>query len=169
MDGYARVAYVFGAGRGQTAGQRVGIVGSLGSARPQTGAVTDKQAFYRAGGEASLNAAHLNLALQYLFGSDDAPLWQQPSADDAITWSGGFAELSFLPRTDLVGFLRYDYIDAPSIQDEDVGRATVGGRYYFEDNVALHLEYSYRTVKSTVPAQDDEQVSSVTARVDLAF
>jgi len=169
MDGYARLAYVFGPGRGQTAGQRIGLLGSAGSARPQSGTVTGKQTFYRGGAEASLNAAHLNLALQYLYGRDQAPLWQRPTNDDDITWSGGFAELSALPRVDLVVFARYDYVDAPSIQNTDVSRATVGGRYYLEDNVALHLEYSYRTVKSTVTGQDDATLSFVTARVDLAF
>jgi len=168
MDGYARVACVFGAGRGQTAGQRLGLLGSFGSARPQAG-LTGKQAFYRGGAEASLNVAHLNLALQYLYGRDKAPLWQRPTNEDDISWSGGFAELSFLPRVDLVAFARYDYVDAPSIQNTDVNRATLGGRYYLEDNVALHLEYSYRTVKSIVADQDDATLSFVTARVDVAF
>ena len=166
-DAYARAAYVLGAGEGQTAGQRLGLVGYLGQARPAEalGGATAMQSFYRAGVDASLNVAHLNLALQYLWSRDDAALW---GAADAAEYSGGFAELSVLPRVDLVGFARFDLVQAPDVDGRDVTRWTAGGRYYAVDNVALHLEYSYRTLVEATPT-DDAVESAVTGRADFAF
>ena len=171
-DFYGRAAYVIGAGQGQTAGQRIGVLAYYGKARsavPPEPAENFKEAFTRLGGEASLNAMHCNLALQYLFSSDNAALWGGPADADKVTWSGGFAELSCLPRVDTVAFARYDYVDAPSNANADINRATVGVRYYFVDNCALHAEYSYRGVKSIVSGQDDGTLSFFTARVDFAF
>jgi hypothetical protein len=168
-DFYGRAAYVLGAGQGQTAGQRVGVLGYFGKARPLGHSEISKEAFTRLGGEASLNAMHCNLALQYLFNSDNEALWGGSADADNVTWSGGFAELSCLPRVDLVAFARYDYVDAPSDFNTDVNRATVGVRYYFLDNCALHGEYSYRSVKSVHTGVDDATLSFFTARVDFAF
>jgi hypothetical protein len=166
-DLYARAAYVVGAGEGQTAGQRIGLVGYLGQARPAAELVgsTSLESFSRAGVDASLNVAHVNLALQYLWSHDDAALW---GAGDAVEYSGGFAELSVLPLVNLVGFARFDMVQAPDVDGHDVLRWTAGGRYYAVDNVALHLEGSYRQLKDVTPT-DDATESSVTARVDFAF
>lgn len=166
-DVYARAAYVVGPGEGQTAGQRLGLVGYLGRARPadELGGPTSLEPFYRAGVDASLNAAHVNLALQYLWSRDDQNLW---GAVDAVTYSGGFAELSVLPAVNLVGFARFDLVQAPDVDGRDITRWTAGGRYYAVDNVALHLEYSHRKL-ADVTATDDAVESFVTARVDFAF
>ena len=51
----------------------------------------------------------------------------------------------------------------------DVTRVTAGGRYYLEDNVALHGEFSQRTVKSVVAGVDDAKETSFDARVEFAF
>jgi hypothetical protein len=50
---------------------------------------------------------------------------------------------------------------------EDVTRLTGGGRYYFADNLALHLEYSRRTLDT--PARTDPIEDLATARLDLGF
>ena len=78
QDGYVRLEGVLGAGEGQTAGQRIGLVGYLGRARPDASVVApndELQPFHRVGVDASLNAAGVNLGLQYLWGSDDGALW----------------------------------------------------------------------------------------------
>jgi hypothetical protein len=168
-DVYGRVSWVLGNGWGQTMGQRIGVVGYLGQARPNLRATVGQESFYRLGADASLNAFHCNLALQYLYGREDPVLWDREAGADDVTWSGGFAELSCLPRVDLVAFARFDFVDAPTGSNTDVTRATVGGRYYFVDNVALHLEYSYRTMNAAIEGADDATLSFVTARLDLAF
>jgi hypothetical protein len=167
-DVYVCLAKVFGAGEGQTAGQRLGVVGYLGRARPAEVLRVSpaRESFYRAGVDASLNLGHANLALQYLVAKDNQAFWAQ--AED-VSYSGGFGELSWLPRTDLVGFARADYLDAPKIDNRDILRLTAGGRYYIEDNVVIHCEVSRRTEKSVITGVDDAKDSFFTARVDFAF
>jgi hypothetical protein len=168
-DVYGRASYVFGAGQGQTAGQRIGVLSYLGQARPFGHIAAERENFTRVGADVSLNALHCNLAAQYLYFLDDPTLWGRPATEDQVTWSGGFAELSCLPHVNVVAFARYDYVDAPSVDNKDVNRATVGVRYYVVDNCALHGEYSYRSVKSLSPGVDDATLSFFTARVDFAF
>lgn len=166
-DVYARAACVFGAGEGQTAGQRIGVMGYFGSARPEPDSLAtgdSRQSFYRIGFDASLNARAFNLAVQYLIGKDTKELWG--FAEDA-DFSGGFAELSVMPRMDFVIFGRYDMVNTPSEIDEDITRITGGARYYFVDNLALHLEYSTATQNAKVG--DDPSQDSFWARLDFAF
>jgi hypothetical protein len=172
-DFYGRAAYVFYPGEGQTVGQRLGVIGYLGSARPLAG--TKREKFTRLGVDASLNYSITNLALQYLWAADDKTLW---GATENVDYSGGFAELSVLPMVNLVGFARLDVINQCKNYGFDVNRYTVGGRYYLEDNVAVHAEYSYRLVKdavvnpvgtSVVEIRGDATSSSFTARLDFVF
>jgi hypothetical protein len=166
-DVYVRLATIIGAGEGQTAGHRVGLVGYLGRARPSGADVAPlRQTFYRAGLDASLNLGPANLALQYLMAKDNKAFW---SHDKDVSYSGGFAELSWLPRIDLVGFARADYLDAPQVDNRDILRLTAGARCYFVDNAALHVEYSYNREKSLDAKIDDATSSVVTALVDFAF
>jgi hypothetical protein len=162
-DVYARASMVIGAGEGQTAGQRIGVTGYLGRARPEasTGAL---QAFSRVGVDASLNLKQVNLAAQWLYGRDDRTLWGRP---DDVNWSGFFAELSWQPLVECVAFARYDLVYGPEWLAQDVRRLTGGGRYYLADNLALHLEYSRRTLDTT--ASDDPTEDLATARIDFAF
>ena len=174
-DVYGRISYVVGPGEGQTAGQRIGILGYMGCARPGSGG-GNRECFYRFGADASLNVSMVNLAGQFLYGSDDKTLWPGSDATEDVTWWGGFGELTLMPMVNLVGFARFDYVDMPkisdqdvTISDQDVTRMTAGGRFYFEDHVALHCEISQRIVNAVVADADDAQETSVTARVDFAF
>ncbi len=170
-DFYARLQKVFGAGEGQTAGQRIGLVGYFGSAYPDPSlapagaADPEKKNFYRLGVDASLNFWHFNLGLQYLLEQDSQELWNLASD---VTTNGGFAELSFLPTTNCVGFARYDLVDTPAEINQDLMRMTVGGRYYFMDNLAWHLELARRTVNN--PAGGDDEIENfITTRLEFAF
>jgi hypothetical protein len=163
-DYYLRLQQVFGQGEGQTAGQKVGLTGYFGKAHPGDLASAPKESFNRIGLDASLNIDHFNLALQYLQGQDDAALW---GTARNVTFNGGFAELSYLPRTDLVFFGRYDMVNTPSILNQDIRGFTLGTRYYFEDNLALHLEVSQRTQQLT--SLVDSRENFITARLDFAF
>ena len=164
-DVYARATCVIGSGEGQTAGQRIGVTGYFGQARPDSLLPHySRQSFYRVGVDASLNVKMVNLAVQYLFGKDNKALWG--FADDADFW-GGFAELSLMPRTDFVAFGRFDMVSTPSEIEEDVTRITGGARYYFVDNLALHLEYSRAMLDAK--SGDDPRQDSVAARLDFAF
>lgn len=170
-DAYARASMVIGAGEGQTAGQRIGVTGYLGRARPDTsigdhgdGALRNYRRF---GVDASLNLKQVNLAAQWLYGQDQKALWESSVAADAC-WSGFFAELSWQPLVECLAFARYDQVKSPTgIEQADVTRMTGGGRYYFADNLAMHLEYSRRTLDTT--ASQDPTEDLVTARLDFGF
>ena len=176
-DVYARASMVFGAGEGQTAGHRVGVVGYRGKSRywiydtatdpPTLLRRSDRKSYSRYGVDASLNFAQVNVALQYLWGTDDGGFWGATSDAD---FSGGFAEVSYQPLTRLVGFARYDRICTPDAAEEDrVSRYTVGGRYYLTDQIALHGEYSRRAIGFRAAGEDDATDRSFTARLDFAF
>jgi hypothetical protein len=166
-DGYVRLEGVLGAGEGQTAGHRFGVTGYFGTGRPEAPAdpAADAESFNRVGADASLNVRGFNLALQYLRGEDQKPLWE--GLEEKASWSGGFAELSYTSDFHVVGFARFDLVQQPCDIDQDITRATIGGRYYFEDHLAAHLEGSRRTVAAS--QGDDETEDFVTARLDVIF
>ena len=167
-DFYMRAQQVLGAGEGMTAGQRVGLVGYWGKARPEgLASSAPREGFQRWGVDASLNLRQTNLALQYLRGKDAAELW--PSAPGSVSFRGGFAELTHMPATNLVGFLRYDAVNTATWLNADVRRWTAGVRYYPVDQVALHVEYSRRTQDPGMEVTAQQKETMLTARADLAF
>ncbi len=167
-DFYARVQHVFGMGEGMTAGQRVGLMGYWGKARPADAPEAGRGSFQRYGIDASLNYDHANLALQYVQGSDDRLLWTDAPED--LDFSGGFAEFSYLPSPRWVGFARYDWVRTPEWLNSDLRRWTAGARYYPVDQLALHLEYSNRSQDpGPLPAAGRQKEQLLTARLDLAF
>jgi hypothetical protein len=169
-DFYLRASKVIGPGEGLTAGQRIGAVLYSGKARP--GVITkdsddDLKGFYRAGVDASLNYAQLNLALQYVYGKEDKAFWI--TSEDAA-YSGGFGELSYMLSTRMVFFGRGDIVQAPDSSNQDVTRFTIGARGYFEENLALHAEFSHRVEKAgSQYAGGDAKEDVATLRIDWAF
>jgi hypothetical protein len=85
-----------------------------------------------------------------------------------VCWWGGFAELSGPLAPATVGFARFDYVQEPDFLDRTIQRYTAGSRYYLEDNVALHLEYSHAMI-SAGGFSDDPTGDFLAARVDFAF
>jgi hypothetical protein len=169
-DFYARVSMVFGAGEGQTAGTRIGLFGYQGKARyvPETGSAGTRQSYTRYGLDASLNFGTFNVAIQYLGEKDDRTFW--PGATGDPSSSGGFVEASFEPRTDLVCFARYDRVSPPDAADVDsLSRYTVGARYYFENQIALHAEYSNGKASMRDAGAPDATEDFFTLRLDFAF
>lgn len=160
-DFYARVAQVIGNGGGQTAGQRIGLTGYYGKASKVVG--DPRESVIRAGVDASLNYKVINLGVQYLWGQDR----KADTNNDNIDFSGGFAELSYLPATYFVGFARYDWVNTQDDLSGDSQRWTVGGRYYFADPLALHCEYSNRNKK--VNGNPDLKENFFTTRLDFIF
>jgi hypothetical protein len=160
-DVYVRLAYVFGRGEGQTAGQKLGFVGYFGRARPFD--LGPRKGFTRIGVDASLNAGQLNFALQYLYGNDDKDLW---GMSEDVSFSGGFAEVTWMPMTRLAAFGRFDVVNSPDEINRDVTRFTLGTRYHFANNLALHLEYSRR--QQDQPGSDATE-DFFTTRLDFAF
>lgn len=171
-DLYGRASIVFGAGEGQTAGQRIGVVAYTGRARGVTGNIeplrSERERYSRLGIDASLNFALWNVALQYLWGSDDQALWGARSTAD---FSGGFAEASWQPMTWLVAFARYDHVSAPdaSLDLKSLDRYSAGARYYFADQLALHVEYSRGKTAFRPSAAPDASQDFFTIRLDFAF
>lgn len=166
-DVYARAAYIIGPGEGQTAGQRIGASGYFGRSRQVDGR-GKLEDYFRWSADASLNAFHLNLALNYLWARDNKALWALWNRPKNVDYSGGFAQLSFLPMEKLVGFARFDFVKTPSFVDQDITRWTAGVRFYPEDDIALHAEYSYRRV-ANVSDDTAGNVSAVNAMLDFAF
>ncbi|MFH1809096.1 MAG: hypothetical protein ABIJ09_10150 [Pseudomonadota bacterium] len=175
LDFYLRVAETIGPGEGQTAGQRIGLVGYFGNARSQDASMTRRAGYARGGADLSLNLWHLNLALQYLIGWDHSDLWRDPNvlyvrAPDDVLSHSGFAELSYLPRTDLVAFARIDGVYAPGQQMQgDLARGTLGARYYVLDQLCVHAEYSHAYQFARGVQTDDLSVGTGTLRLDFAF
>jgi hypothetical protein len=174
-DFYVRLAKVFGPGEGQTAGQRLGLTWYWGRARPYSPPEQEpgaRESFRRFGADGSFNYRHWNLAVQYLWCKDNAALWATTSAYD---YTGGFAQLSYFPATNFVCFVRRDWVNTPSwrppaLFEQDIHRWTFGGRYYFEDNLALHVEYSHRC-RDLMPGVGPTSASEnlFTIRMDFAF
>ncbi|MGC8861798.1 MAG: hypothetical protein ACP5R5_03370 [Armatimonadota bacterium] len=165
-DFYLRGVKIFGQGEGQTVGQRLGVLGYFGRARPDpTFPVTTRQSFNRIGLDASLNYRQLNLSLVWMKGTDDAALW---NAASDVDFTGGFAELIYQPAFDLVMFTRWDAVNPDNASGiDDIKRWTLGGRYYLYENISLHMEYSY--AKQRNPAGPDETEKFFTTRIDFAF
>jgi len=172
-DFYGRAYVVIGAGEGQTAGQRIGLVAYQGKASPTQG---DRACFTRYGLDASLNVKQWNLAIQYLRGTDSMELW---NATRDGTFSGGFVELNWQPMTRLVAFARYDLVNIPDFTDSELNPLdpnvtypsgfTIGARYYLVDQLALHGEYTNRTLDFAGSSVPDEKETFYTLSIDFAF
>lgn len=161
---YLHATKVFGKGEGQTTGQRFGILGFMGTAKTTIGG--SRHNLDRLGLDASLNLKRSNLALLFLQGADDKEFW---GTSGKFKFSGGFAEYSYLPNEDLVGFARYDWVNLPSSLDEDIRRWTIGSRIYLKDHTALHLELSSRTQKAAIPGGSKASETFFTTGFDFAF
>jgi hypothetical protein len=165
-DFYARAAYVFGPGEGQTAGQRIGLSAIYGRARPDSSvAVDSRRHYWRFGADASLTFRQLNLELQYLMTRDSGELWGQGSE---VTISSGFAQLNYFPIDELAAFARYGFVATPQRIDSDEWQLAAGARYYFVYQLALHAEYSYRSRQQAVTGPRALE-HFATLRLDWAF
>ncbi|MCE5198862.1 MAG: hypothetical protein ABFD54_00250 [Armatimonadota bacterium] len=170
---YVRGTKTFGRGEGQTSGQRIGITGLFGRAQVQ---YTDYNYtiefpagnYSRIGADASLNSGKWNLALQYLQIIDDSEI--SPWIDDT-SYPGGFAELSYRPSNNVVGYLGYDYVHKPD-SDQYIYDGfrevcyTLGGRYYFRNNCAFSVGYSRYSFDSW---DTSDSTNNLSAGIDLAF
>lgn len=187
-DAYLRLAWLFGAGEGQTAGQRVGLVGYTGRARPDPalsrvalkapGDMSQRN-FQRLGIDASLNWRQVNLAVLGLMEKAEGNLWGVPpdatsgERPDVTNW-GGFAELTCQPMASLVLLGRYDLVRmADGVKElgtralQDRSRLTAVARYFLEDHLAVHGEYSHQA-SDTAPA-GEKKVSRNSASLGLDF
>lgn len=165
-DVYLRVAQIFGAGEGQTAGHRLGAFGYFGRARPTDPGIPDtgRHAIDRWGLDGALNFREWSLGGQWLQATDDSRL--VGSAAD-YSFSGGFLEAMYLPGTRWVGVARYDWVNTPEGPGSDDKRWTIAGRYYLADNIAVHAEYSRLTLDHFSGPDDTE--TFFTTRLDWAF
>lgn len=164
-DVYVRAARIFGAGEGQTAGHRLGAFGYFGKARPTDLMLPDTRASVdRWGLDGALNFRQWSVEAQYLWGRDDAALGGVGTDFD---FSGWFLQTLYLPNTRWVGVARYDTVNTPDGPGADIKRWTVAGRYYFADNIALHVEFSRRSQDLFGPLSPTEKF--FTTRLDVAF
>jgi hypothetical protein len=170
-DFYASLTQTFGAGDGQSSGQRIGVFGYLGS-QPLTcpgevvGAIgetngSDNKSFTRFGITGNLNWNFLSLQLLYMMASDDKAM-NSISAEENYEFSGGFVELDYsgLMNNRLVASVLYNWVSPPDYDSEKEISAVSGLiRYYLGDwvavNSALHCEYTHRTVGSESKASED--------------
>jgi hypothetical protein len=164
-DLYARVSQTIGKGDGQTAGQRIGLLGYYGwQPSTLTGKIpaptgetngNTNAGFYRIGIDGSFNYDAFNLGLLYLTGLDDKPLNTVKPTED-YNFSGGLAELNWagLMNDRMIVSLIYNWVRPPSYDDiHNIDAYTALVRYYLGDwsavNVGLHAEYTYRQTGNT--------------------
>ena len=170
-DFYATLSKTFGKGEGQSAGQRLGVFGYFGSQPTNfTGTVVaptgetngkDSRAFYRFGGNLSLNWKMVNLQAMIMKGSDNKVFNSFAPLQDYSFW-GGFVQLDLaaLANNRLVASLLYNWVQPPDY--DRLNRMTGYGallRYYLGSwsavNIALHAEYSHRSLGADHPRKDD--------------
>ena len=163
-DFYARGAYVFGPGFGQTYGQRVGLTGYFGRARAGMGS---RHGFNRLGFDANLNKGPYNAELQFISGRDDKE-FNVFDPGKTYEFSGGFAQLNYF-QMGSAGFLRYDWVNTPSEDDHDISRITLGWRKHLAHPLALQLEYSHRKVNNGAGPGSDLTENFIAGRLDWAF
>lgn len=164
-DVYLSVTKTIGAGDGQSAGQRIGAYACYGKAPVSlhdslaispTGEASacGSEPYYRVGGSASFNWKTFNFGGMFLFGSDDQA-FNAADTTKSYDWTGGFVELDWagLMNNRLVASALYNWVTPPGEDKLNPKIASYSGlvRYYLGDwsavNVALHGEYSYRTLE----------------------
>jgi hypothetical protein len=180
-DLYMCLFQTFGAGDGQSAGQRLAAFGyygqqpltEIGDMVAPTGetAGKDNKPYYRYGGALSLNWRTFNLEAMYLRGTDDKAFNTFDVTKD-YDFRGGFAELDYagLWNNRLVASVLFNWIEPPDEDPDSRLRAYSGlMRYYLGDwravNVALHAEYTHHTLGAEDKVDDD----SISLLVDFDF
>jgi hypothetical protein len=180
-DFYLNASQTFGKGDGQTAGQRVGLLGYYGwqpvdlqtSVASPTGETNgnNNQPFYRIGIDGSFNYESVNLGLLFMTGADNKQLNTFDATKD-YEFTGGLAELNWagFMNDRVILSLLYNWVRPPSYDAQrKIDAYTAMVRYYLGDwsavNVGLHAEYTFRRTGET-PRVDEHLVAFV---VDFAF
>ncbi len=170
-DLYFTVSKTFGKGEGQSAGQRIGVFGYLGwqptalggSIISPLGDINGRsnKNFSRVGADISLNWKTFNLQAMALRGSDDSAFNQIDPTRNYAFW-GGVVELDWagLANNRLVGSLMYNWVRPPGYNSVNRVNSYSGlVRYYLGSwsavNVALHAEYTHRTLGSALPLKEN--------------
>jgi hypothetical protein len=159
-DVYLNLSQTFGAGDGQSAGQRLGVFGYYGWQPADTvlqdpmptGSVEGKNSkpFYRYGVSGSFNYSTLNLQLLYMQGVDDKA-FNLINPTKNYEYSGGLFELDYAGLLDnrLVASVLYNWTTSPADYPQNqITASSVLARYYLGDwsavNVAVHAEFTHR-------------------------
>jgi hypothetical protein len=159
-DVYFAVSKVFGAGEGQSAGQKIGFFSYFGRQPTDftdtivspVGDVNGKanRAYYRTGGSFSLNWKTLNFQGMAFRGVDNRDFNELDPERDYVFW-GGFAQLDWaaLANNRLVASVMFNWVRPPWYDaDHRVNAYSALVRYYLGSwsavNVALHGEYTHR-------------------------
>ena len=161
-DVYVTLQKTFGKGEGQSAGQQLGVFGYFGrqptsfsgTVTGPTGENNGKQnrSFYRLGGSLSLNWKTVSLQAFVLKGSDDKAFNSFAATREYSFW-GGLVQLdcAALANNRLVASLLYNWVQPAD--DDRLNRVKGYSallRYYLGSwsavNIALHAEYSHRTL-----------------------
>jgi hypothetical protein len=170
-DVYVALSKTFGAGEGQSAGQRIGIFGYLGwQPTDLIGGIVSpggdingfaNRTFSRIGGNISLNWKTFNLQGMVFRGLDNSAFNAIDPAIDYIFW-GGAAELDWavLPNNRLVSSIMFNWVDPPDNDAVNRVKAYSGLlRYYLGSwsavNIALHAEFTRREIGIVGPIKDN--------------
>jgi hypothetical protein len=170
-DFYGVLSQTIGRGEGQSAGQRIAVFGYYGwqpteflsSDVSPVGDINGEKNknFYRLGGSLSLNWKAFNLQAMAFRGVDDKIFNDIDPAQDYKFW-GGIAQLDWTGLADnrLVASVMYNWIRPPAGADPlRVNALSALVRYYLGSwsavNVALHAEYSHRTIGIVEPTKDN--------------
>lgn len=119
---------------------QIGGFGYLGKER-EFGNIND---FYMAGADAKLEAGKFEVAVQYLYRSDDNPFFRNAGARRLKT-QGGFAQLTYAPQLDRSNwyfFALYNRVDS-DIGELKYHTATGNVSYLIARNLKFMGEYTY--------------------------
>jgi hypothetical protein len=170
-DVYLAVDKTFGAGEGQTAGQRIGVFGYLGwQPTDLIGGIVSpggdlngyaNKTFTRVGGNISLNWKTFNFQGMAFQAIDDMAFNELEPTLDYKFW-GGIIQLDWagLPNNRLVGSVMFNWVEPPDYDAARQVRALSGlVRYYlgswYAVNVALHAEITHREIGAVTPFKDN--------------
>jgi hypothetical protein len=180
-DFYGVLSQTFGRGEGQSAGQRLAVFGYYGwqpleylsSDVSPVGDINGEKNknFYRVGGSLSLNWGTFNLQ-GMAFRGVDAKEFNPIDLTQEYKFWGGIAQLDWagLPDNRLVASVLYNWVRPPvGAEPQRVNALSGLVRYYLGSwsavNVALHAEYTHRTVGVVNPLKEN----LVTLLVDFDF
>ena len=162
---YVRASKSF-RGDGANSGYRVGAQALTGKARAAlTG---DKEDWTQWAVDTSLVFGPTTVLAQFAQGTADRRLNVFNTARD-YDWNGFFVEVDHALCQTAVAFARYDLVDTPSEQNQNIARWTIGARQYLMDHIAVALEYSQQKTDHAAVSGGDLKSDNLSLAFDMAF
>jgi len=131
---------------------RIGGFAYYGKAADPSGATDKDDTMLMAGPDATIDVGKFQLNLQYLWRTDDNPMYTLTAPKDPVLTQGGFAEVIYAPNSDrsrwyLIGLYNYRTSDITDIAPGSAGleyqSAGLTWTYLLARNLRFVSEYNY--------------------------